>query len=123
AFVAMGSGTTFTPTTLGAGQPVAIWGTSPSDAWVTVVTNPGAAAQVTYARHYNGTSWEPAVSLPSSNFVYGVWGSAANNYWGVNNAGNSFHWTGTSWGNPQAIMAGVVYTQIWGSAASDVWAL
>jgi hypothetical protein len=123
AFVAMGSGTTFTPTTLGAGQPVAIWGTSPSDVWVTVITNPGASAQVTYARHYNGTSWEPAVSLPSSNLVYGVWGSATNNYWGVNNAGNSFHWTGTSWGNPQAIMAGVVYTQIWGSAASDVWAL
>ena len=120
-FVAVGSGTTFTPTILGGGQPLAIWGTSPSDVWVSVSST--GSTQATFVRHFNGTTWEAAINLPSSNLVYGVWGSAANNYWGVNNAGNSFHWTGSSWGNAQAIMAGVVYTQIWGSAATDVWAL
>jgi hypothetical protein len=122
-FVAVGSGTTFTPTTLGAGQPTAIWGTSPSDVWVILVTNPGATAQVSYARHYNGSSWEPAVGLPSSGLVYGMWGAAANNYWAVNNAGNAFHWTGSSWGTAQTVSGGVVYIQAWGSAATDVWAL
>ena len=125
ALIGRGNGTSFTLTPIGTGSPTAIWGTAANDIWVVAQgpNNPTNNAQRSWARHWNGNTWEAQVDFPEGFTVYGLWGDAPNNYWAVTNAGTAFHWTGSSWGQPQTIVAGAVFTQIWGSSATNIWAL
>lgn len=122
AMVGHGIGTTFSLEPLGTGGPQAIWGTSASDVWVVVQGPDNGSGQTSFARHWNGVAWEAQVDFPNGFIVYGLWGSAPNNYWAVDNAGTAMHFDGTMWSTPQTISAGVVLTGVWGRSATDVWA-
>jgi hypothetical protein len=64
-----------------------IHGTGPSDVWMV-----GRSA----ARHFNGTTWSSVltgVTVP----LYGVWGSAPDNFWAVGEGGTIVHWDGAAW--------------------------
>jgi hypothetical protein len=97
----------------------AIWGTSPSDAWV-------AGAQLW---HWDGTAWS-ALGWPGGvrNYYFaGLWGTAANDVWAVGSSfasgyqGEIWRWDGSAWAQQSNVpMTGVA--QIWGSGPSDVWA-
>ena len=72
--------------------------------------------------HYDGSMWRAVTPVvPSSTVLYGVWGSAANNFWAVGDNATILHYDGAAWsvvatgGSPGA------YRGVGGSSASDVW--
>jgi len=124
AYVARGNGTTFTEDMIGLGQVSAIWGTSPSDVWaIGIYNDAGSNAQKSYARHWNGSAWEPSMPFSSDGFVYALWGNATDNYWAFTNGGGAYHWNGSSWGNVTTVDSGQVIIQAWGTSSTNVWAI
>jgi hypothetical protein len=88
----------------------AVWGSGPTDVWVS-----GAAGTM---YHYGNQVQSP--SPPVGWDIYGIWGSGPNDTWAVGDGG-IVHWDGTAWS--------IAYTgtgqlrSIWGSASNDVWAV
>ncbi len=69
--------------------------------------------------HYDGRAFTAQVA-PGGSWVLGLWGSAANDIWGV--GGRILHYDGKSWSD--ASPAGSRYLQaVAGRTASDVWAV
>lgn len=58
--------------------------------------------------------------LPQENWLNGVWGSDANNFWAVGGSGTIVHWNGSTWSTqPSGTSHGL--NGVWGSAANGLW--
>jgi hypothetical protein len=104
---------------LGPSSMNALWCHTPSDVWavgqITAITGP---VENTVA-HWDGSVWSP-VDVPSTQFLAGVWGSAADDVWAAGGVGTLLHWNGSAW----TLVASNVTDDlgaVWGSAADDVW--
>ena len=104
---------------LGPSSMNAIWCHAPTDIWavgqISVITGPVADT----IAHFDGQAWSPVVT-PTTTFLSGVWGSAADDVWAAGGGGTLFHWNGATW-TSVASGAGDDLGAIWGSGADDVW--
>ena len=71
--------------------------------------------------HWDGTVWT-AVPSGTTQMLWNVWGSAANDVWAVGNAGTVLHWDGTVWA-PVTVSTTKDLHGIWGSGPNDIWAV
>ena len=62
----------------------------------------------------------PQVSRPTTNRIYDVHGSSANDVWAVDEAGYAHHWNGASWSTSEAVGE---LGAVWVAAPGDVWAV
>ena len=94
------------------------WAASATDAWVTSGRDFMVASEFMF--HWDGLQWQ-SVSLPDpSKRVYAMWGTGADNVWGVGE--NIVQWTGSQWvqrSNPVTNRL----VAIAGSGPNDIWAL
>lgn len=65
---------------------------------------------------------------PSTQTVFGIWGSSPNDVWAVGGAGVdaafAWRWDGSAWSDvplPPGVHEGVSLFKVWGRAADDVW--
>lgn len=104
---------------LGPSSMNALWCHTPSDVWavgqITAITGP---VEATVA-HWDGRLWSP-IAVPSTQFLAGVWGSAADDIWAAGGVGTLLHWDGATW---TAIATTVTddLGAVWGSGPNDVW--
>ena len=71
--------------------------------------------------HWIGATWDTLADTMGP-YVYGLWGSSANDVWAVGQFGLIEHWDGSGWstvpsGKSENLKA------VWGSSANDVWAV
>jgi len=52
-------------------------------------------------RHFDANDWK-RVPSGTKDYLWAVWGAAANDVWAVGEAGVMAHWTGTAWSCPRA---------------------
>jgi len=99
-----------------------VWGSAPNDVWV---GGPGLLL------HWNGTAWADTGVLTAGTSVSALWGSAADDVWGVSGAydmasggyvGVTLHYDGGTWSSTPTNIPGA-FAAVWGTGARDVWAV
>jgi len=95
----------------------AAYGASPDDYWV---------ADGERLSHWNGTFWETE-SLGELGGIKSMWGTAADDIWGVGEFATVYHYDGTAWDLQQSQTMGSPYLQefvdLHGTADDDIWAV
>jgi len=91
----------------------AIGGVAANDVW---------AAGDGVVLHWDGSSWQPALT-DSRLLLVGVWSGVANDVWiagydGDGDSGILLHWDGASW---QASETASMFWAVWGVGARDLW--
>lgn len=91
-----------------------LWGSGSRDVW----------AAGSRSAHWDGSSWKEYPDLA----LEAVWGSTAEDVWGLTDAGQIRHWDGRSWSGPwEGVRLPVVGSlramDIAGSGPRDVWAV
>jgi alpha-tubulin suppressor-like RCC1 family protein len=87
----------------------AIWGTSPSDLFVTAGTQ---------IWHYNGVAWSQQATLP--NGLYGLWGTSGSDVWAVGAAGMVYRYDGTTWNAASSPTSQPIFA-VQGTSANEVF--
>jgi hypothetical protein len=94
----------------------AIWGTSPSDIWLSWGCNAkGGSVLPGQLQHYNGTGLDtPAFTLPSGEYAEGLWGTSDSDIWAAGT--HRWHYDGTTWTqDPVAPPGGNADQTVWGN--------
>ena len=68
---------------------------------------------------WNGTAWTAQTS-GSTQYLYGVWGTDANNIWAVGLSGAIQKWDGKTW-TAQSSGTSSYLHGVWGTDANNVW--
>ena len=71
---------------------------------------------------YAGTPFWSLVDSGVLEYLYGVWGTAANNIWSVGGTGTIIRYNGTNWSSVTSPTLQNLYA-IWGTAANNIWAV
>jgi hypothetical protein len=103
--------------TTGEGEVKAIWGSGADDVY--------AGLYAYSSQHWDGAAWTDLLDTPRA-YLYGLWGSAANDIWavGFDSLGKEAieHWDGVAWTEQAGVRIGVL-NGIWGSSPTDAWAV
>src|SRR5262249_32657070 len=86
---------------------------------------------ITYTMACSADTWAtfPSPVFNTSNGLYGVWGTGANDVWAVGGFDDGWdydksnliqHWNGTDWSTPSTGTTATLLSA-WGSGASDIW--
>ncbi|HUS31553.1 MAG TPA: hypothetical protein VMZ53_23770 [Kofleriaceae bacterium] len=92
-----------------------IWGTAANDVWVV-----GGGIGSKLAHLQNGVF--VAVTSPTTQPLFGVWGSSPANYWAVGGAGTILHYDGQSW-TVAPTLTNRALRAVWGNGPDNVWAV
>jgi hypothetical protein len=59
--------------------------------------------------------------VPTTQTLWGIWGSSASDVWVAGVGGVILHYDGTKWTTPTALAGSTNVNAVWGSGANDVW--
>jgi hypothetical protein len=107
------NGTTWSVTTLQFVMADALWGSGPSDIWLSGIGD---------LYHYNGTTWSRYDGNDEPPTVNGLWGFGPNDIWAAGDFDALSHWNGSTW-TPETDDNLDSFNSLWGSATNDIYAV
>ena len=105
-------GTTWTRTTLQFVMVDALWGSGPSDIWLSGVGD---------LYHHDGTAWSRYAGSDAPPSINAFWGFGPSDVWAAGSFDALSHWDGAAWTADESVDES--FNGIWGSAPDDLWAV